>query len=120
MEIPPWFRAAIQGRLDYVSARFEHHPDLKCVRAEEKKAFQVLFAGMDIGSMPEFEAWEDRHHFKQAIMNEWLYLQGMKDGFQLAVELLSNPISNDVDMPMQSDRDHPETKFGSDESGSEN
>ncbi len=108
MEIPPWFRTAIQGRLDYVSARFEHHPDLKRVRAEEKKAFQVLFVGMDIGRMPEFEAWEDRHHFKQSIINEWLYLQGMKDGFQLAVELLSNPMPFDDDTLFKPESNEPE------------
>ncbi|MNG42106.1 hypothetical protein D3C84_1317550 [compost metagenome] len=58
--------------------------------------------------MPEFEAWEDRHHFKQSIINEWLYLQGMKDGFQLAVELLSNPVSFDDDTLIKPERNEPE------------
>ncbi|MED4599638.1 hypothetical protein P9314_02830 [Paenibacillus validus] len=108
MDFPPWFRQAIQGRLDDVSARIEYNPELNRIRAEESKAFQVLFAGMDIGRMPEFAEWEDKHHFKQAIMNEWLYLQGMKDGIQLAVALLSPSVLFDDETPVESDRNDPE------------
>lgn len=46
-------------------------------------------AGMNVGQTPEFSEWEDRHLYKQGIFNENLYLQGMKDGIQLAVVLQS-------------------------------
>jgi 2,3-bisphosphoglycerate-independent phosphoglycerate mutase len=97
MGLPLWFRQVIQGRLDEVSARIEHDPELNRVRTEANKAFNALFAGMDIGQMPEFSEWEDRHHFKQGIINERLYLQGMKDGIQLAVALLSPLNGSDDD-----------------------
>ncbi|NEZ42611.1 hypothetical protein GQA12_13760 [Paenibacillus alvei] len=42
--------------------------------------------------MPEFSEWEDWHHHKQGIVNERLYLQGMKDGIQLAAVLSCHSI----------------------------
>ncbi|WP_342481060.1 hypothetical protein NST07_03570 [Paenibacillus sp. FSL L8-0340] len=39
---------------------------------------------MDIARMPEFEHWEDKLQLKQSVLNERLYLQGLKDGMQLA------------------------------------
>ncbi|MGG1599079.1 hypothetical protein [Paenibacillus naphthalenovorans] len=90
MKFPPWFREAIQKRLDNVSDLIENHSELSRIRENERKAFERLFAGMDIGRMPEFAGWEDCQHLKQAIMNEWLYLQGLKDGIQLASALSSH------------------------------
>lgn len=95
MGFPPWFRLAMQGRLEEVSARIEHHPDLNDVRAEADKAFEALFEGKDIGCSPEFAAWEDRHYLKQGIINEKLYLQGIKDGVQLALALFCSSSSDD-------------------------
>ncbi|GGH67899.1 hypothetical protein GCM10008014_49820 [Paenibacillus silvae] len=88
MGFPPWFRQAIQGRMDEVSARIEHDPELSFIREQADKAFEALFAGKDIGRMPEFSEWEDWHHHKYGIINERLYLQGLKDGIQLAATLL--------------------------------
>ena len=109
MEFPAWFRQAIQSRLDDVSARIEYHPDLSRFRAEESKAFQVFFAGMDIGRMPEYTEWEDKLHFKQAIMNEWLYLQGMRDGAQLVFALLADPLPSGDEVLARSKKTEPTT-----------
>lgn len=108
MGFPPWFRQAIQGRLDEISATIEYHPELRRMRAEEHKAFQALFADMDIGQMPEFAEWEDRRHFKQAVMNEWLYLQGMQDGIQLASAFVNHSLTLDADSPKTSNRKNSE------------
>ncbi|GIQ70099.1 hypothetical protein DUZ99_18360 [Xylanibacillus composti] len=94
MEFPPWFRQVMQGRLDEVSARIEHHPDLNDVRAAADRAFEALFEGRDIIHTPEFATWEDKHYLKQGIVNERLYLQGMKDGVQLAMALLCHSMSD--------------------------
>lgn len=104
MGFPAWFRQAIQGRLDEISAKIEYHPELGRVSAEEHQAFQALFAGMDVERNPEFSEWEDRHHFKQAVMNEWLYLQGMQDGIQLAAAFLNHAVPMDADSPPASDQ----------------
>ncbi|MCD9023499.1 hypothetical protein [Cohnella silvisoli] len=109
MNLPSWFREAIQGRLDDVAARIQHHPELKRIRAEESKAFQVLFAGMDVQHMPGFAEWEDRHHYSQAAMNERLYLQGMEDGIQLAVALLSHSDLFDDTTSVKSEHNEPGT-----------
>jgi hypothetical protein len=93
MDIPSWFQSAIQRRLDYVSARIEHHPDLRKYRAEEEAAFEALFTDVDKTQWPEFMEWEDKHHLKRAVENERLYLQGMRDGMQLVVALLSDPFA---------------------------
>lgn len=87
MELPSWFGRAIQSRMDEVSARIEHDPELSEARTEESKAFEVLFAGIDKERMAEFDEWEDKHNLKEAVMYKLLYMQGMKDGFQLAVAL---------------------------------
>lgn len=91
MEFPLWFQNAIQRRLDHVSARIEHHRELRRCRDEEKSAFQAMFSGLDMTQLPAFMEWEDKLHFKQAIMNEWIYLQGMRDGAQLVFALLVDP-----------------------------
>lgn len=101
MRIPAWFWQAIDSRLEEVSAQIELHTDLKRVRAEENEAFQALFPGTDISRMPGFADWEDRHHFKQSIINERLYFQGIKDGAQLAFALMAPSVPSDHEMPFQ-------------------
>lgn len=91
MEFPSWFQNAIQWRLDHVSARIERHPELYTYRKEEIKAFQAMFSGVDKTQMPAFLEWEDKVHFMQALENECLYLQGMRDGAQLVFALLADP-----------------------------
>lgn len=109
MGFSSWFRQAIQDRLDEISAQIEYHPELSRVRAEEHKAFQALFAGMDIGRMPEIAEWEDRHHFRHAVMNEWLNLQGMQDGIQLAEAFSNHSVLLDTDSPPKSEHKDSET-----------
>ncbi|MEK3951141.1 hypothetical protein MHB46_22455 [Paenibacillus sp. FSL H7-0703] len=43
---------------------------------------------MDIVNRPEFSEWKDKHHYKQALENEALYWQGMKDGAQFVYVVL--------------------------------
>ncbi|WP_080835091.1 hypothetical protein [Cohnella massiliensis] len=109
MEFPLWFQNAIQRRLDHVSARIEHHPELRRCRDEEKSAFQAMFSGVDMTQLPAFMEWEDKHHFKQAIMNEWLYLQGMRDGAQLVFALLADPLLSGDKLLTRSKKTEPTT-----------
>jgi len=44
--------------------------------------------------------WEDKHQYNQALQNERLYLQGMKDGAQLLFALLTDSVA-DVDEETQ-------------------
>lgn len=88
MEIPPWFRQAMHGRLDKVSAQVEYHPEVEMIRLEEDRAFHAMFAGAEMKQIPAYAEWEDKHHLRQALMNEKLYLKSMKDGIQLAMVLL--------------------------------
>lgn len=64
-------------RVSYVILRLVN------LHEEEYLAFQKLFSGIDIVNKPEFSEWEDKHHYKQALENEYLYWQGMKDGCSL-------------------------------------
>lgn len=96
MEFPSWFRSAIQRRLDHVSAQIERHADLHKFRVEESLAYEAVFSGMDKMESPEFMEWEDKHHFKLALENERLYLQGMRDGVQLVLALLAVPPGDEV------------------------
>lgn len=91
MDFPPWFQNAIQRRLDYVSATIEHHPELRQLRVEARTAFDAMFSGVDKGQLPAFMEWEDKQNYKRAIENEQLYLQGIRDGMQLAFSLLVEP-----------------------------
>lgn len=43
---------------------------------------------MGIVNRPEFSEWEDKHHYRQALENEALYWQGMKDGAQFVYVVL--------------------------------
>lgn len=83
VSIPAWFLQTIQGRLDEVTAQIEHQSESRHAFEEESDAFLALFASMDVARMPEFEDWEDKLQLKQAVLNERLYLQGLKDGVQL-------------------------------------
>jgi len=84
VSFPAWFIETIQGRLVEVSALIEHQSEPRQTFDEERKAFNVLFASMDIAHKPEFENWEDKLSIKQSVIYERLYLQGLKDGMQLA------------------------------------
>ncbi|WP_379146260.1 hypothetical protein [Paenibacillus sp. sgz500992] len=84
VNFPAWFLQTIQGRLNEVTAQIEHQSEPRHAFEEESKAFQALFDSMDIALMPEFEYWEDKLQSKQAVLYERLYLQGLKDGMQLA------------------------------------
>ena len=84
MSFPAWFIETIQGRLVEVSAQIEHESEPRQTFDEEREAFQELFASMDIAHKPEFENWEDKLSIKQSVLYERLYLQGLKDGMQLA------------------------------------
>ncbi|KWX72158.1 hypothetical protein AMQ84_26105 [Paenibacillus riograndensis] len=84
MSFPTWFIETTQGRLAEVSAFIEHESEPRQAFDDERKAFQALFASMDIVHKPEFENWEDKLSLKQSVIYERLYLQGLKDGMQLA------------------------------------
>ncbi|XID90372.1 hypothetical protein ACF3MZ_17680 [Paenibacillaceae bacterium WGS1546] len=91
MEFPSWFQSVIQDRLDSVAARILYHPDLSKPRAEEKEAFNALLTSVNTKLSPEYMEWEDKHHYRRALENERLYLQGMRDGAKLVMALLSDP-----------------------------
>lgn len=101
VSFPAWFLQTIRGRLDEVTAQIEHQNEFELVFEEENKAFQALFATIDIVRMPEFEDWEDKFQLKQAVLNERLYLQGLKDGVQLANALSEPSILSDKDIPCE-------------------
>ncbi|WP_340021316.1 hypothetical protein MHI24_20165 [Paenibacillus sp. FSL K6-1096] len=84
MSFPAWFIETIQGRMVEVSAIIEHESEPRLAFNEEREAFRALFASMDIACKPEFENWEDKLSIKQSVIYERLYLQGLKDGMQLA------------------------------------
>ncbi len=94
MQWPPWFQSAIQERLDDVAARIQFDPSMSPYRVEEKKAFEAMLSRGNVIEGPEFAEWEDKHHYRQALENERIYLQGMRDGAKLAVGLLSDPSSS--------------------------
>ncbi|AWV31781.1 hypothetical protein [Paenibacillus odorifer] len=84
VSFPAWFIQTIQDRLNKVTAQIEYQSESRHTFEEESKAFQALFDSMDIARMPEFEYWEDMLQLKQSVLYERLYLQGLKDGMQLA------------------------------------
>ncbi|MBW4081977.1 hypothetical protein [Paenibacillus sp. S150] len=95
VSFPAWFIQTIQGRLDEVSALIEHQSEPRQAFEEERKAFQALFASMDIARKPEFEYWEDKLSIKQSVIYERLYLQGLKDGMQLANAITASSVFSD-------------------------
>ncbi|MFB8372860.1 hypothetical protein [Paenibacillus taichungensis] len=88
MDFPSWLQRAIEARLDEVSARIEHEPELSRVRGETDEAFEVLLAGKDVELTPEYTEWESRYSVSKSIENERLYMQGLRDGIQLTVSLI--------------------------------
>ncbi|MEO2204738.1 hypothetical protein ABGV42_13415 [Paenibacillus pabuli] len=88
MDFPPWIQRAIQARLDELTARIEHDPELSRVRGETDEAFEALFAGEGINQTPEYIEWENRYIVRKGIENERLYMQGLRDGIQLTFSLL--------------------------------
>ncbi|MGG4398939.1 hypothetical protein ABEW61_02340 [Paenibacillus amylolyticus] len=97
MNFPPWMQRAIQARLDEVTARIEHDPELSRVRGGTDEAFEVLFAGKDVEQTPEYTEWENRYIASKGIENERLYMQGLRDGIQLTVSLLGQSIPEETD-----------------------
>ncbi|NUU61089.1 hypothetical protein [Paenibacillus agri] len=95
MSFPEWFIQTFQARLNEVTAQIEHQSEPRYVFEEESKAFQALFNSMDIARMPEFEYWEDKLQLKQSILYERLYLQGLKDGMQLANAFIAPSVLSD-------------------------
>lgn len=88
MDFPIWVQRAIRARLDEVSTRIEHEPELSRVRGETEKVFEALFTGKDVEQTPEYAEWENRYIVSKGIENEWLYMQGLRDGIQLLASLL--------------------------------
>ncbi|MFC9707281.1 hypothetical protein ACFTRD_03895 [Paenibacillus sp. NPDC056933] len=97
MDFPPWMQRAIQARLDEVTARIEHDPELSRVRGGTDEAFEVLFAGKDVEQTPEYIEWENRYIVSKGIENERLYMQGLRDGIQLIVSLLGQSMPEESD-----------------------
>jgi hypothetical protein len=95
VSFPAWFVQTIQGRLNEVTAQIEYQSEPRLVFEEESKAFQALFDSMDITRMPEFEHWEDKLQLKLSVLYERLYLQGLKDGMQLASAFTAPSILSD-------------------------
>ncbi|GAA0136934.1 hypothetical protein YSY43_37750 [Paenibacillus sp. YSY-4.3] len=93
MDLPSWFQNAIQEKLEQVMTQIERHPELCKLRSEERSALEAMFSGVDRTKIPGFMNWEDKHHFKRGVENEHLYIQGLRDGVQLAFALLDDPIS---------------------------
>ncbi|UUZ90722.1 hypothetical protein LJK87_33310 [Paenibacillus sp. P25] len=91
--------------MDHVTARIERHPELRRCRDEEESAFQAMLSGVDMTQLPTFMEWEDKHHFKQAIMNEGIYLQGMRDGAQLVFALLADPLPSGDKLLAKNEKD---------------
>lgn len=94
MELPSWFLSAIEHRIEQVTASMERQPEIRKLRVEEREAFDAMFPDADRedrAKLSTFMDWEDKHHFKRAIENECLYLQGMRDGVQLIAAMLSDP-----------------------------
>lgn len=73
-----------------MTAQIEYQLEPRQAFEEESDAFQTLFDSVDIARMPEFEDWENKLLLKQSILYERLYLQGLKDGMQLA-NVFTNP-----------------------------
>ncbi|SEB10724.1 hypothetical protein [Paenibacillus sp. 276b] len=88
MDFPPWIQRVIQARLDEVSALIEYDPELSRVRGETDEAFGALFGGEDVEQTAEYIEWENRYIVSKGIENEWLYMQGLRDGIQLTVSIL--------------------------------
>lgn len=84
VNFPAWFIQTIQGRLNEVTAQIEYESEPRQAFEEESEAFQALFDSLDIARMPKFEDWENKLQVKQSVIYERLYLQGLKDGMQLA------------------------------------
>ncbi|KGE19393.1 hypothetical protein [Paenibacillus wynnii] len=95
VNFPAWFVQTMQGRLNEITAQIEYQSEPRHAFEEESKAFQALFDSMGFASMPEFEYWEDKLQLKQAVLYERLYLQGLKDGMQLANALTAPSVLSD-------------------------
>lgn len=92
MQLPLWLSQAILNRLDEVTATIENESKLREIRREERRMFYDMFENKNIVQTPEFRAWEDQHHYRQSLIQEQLYKQGMEDGIQLSYSLLKNII----------------------------
>ncbi|MDI4647873.1 hypothetical protein [Cohnella hashimotonis] len=90
MEVPDWFRNAIQQRLDEIISHSDVGVELQQARAEEQEAFASLYGGMDVIQFTKYMAWEDRHLYRRALENERLYMEGVKDGARLAAALIAD------------------------------
>ncbi|WKL00537.1 hypothetical protein Q0F98_26370 [Paenibacillus amylolyticus] len=97
MDFPPWMQRAIQARLDEVTSRIEHDPELNRVRGGTDEAFEALFAGKNVEQTPEYTEWENRYIISKGIENERLYMQGLRDGIQLTVSLLGHSMPEEID-----------------------
>lgn len=97
VSFPAWFKQTMQGRIHEITAQIEYQSEPKDEYAfeEESKAFKALVESADITHMAEFEHWEDRLHIKQSVLYERLYLQGLKDGMQLANAFTASSVSSD-------------------------
>lgn len=93
MDLPSWLQGAIQERLEQVMARIERQPELRKLRDEECLALEAMLSGADRAKIPGYMDWEDKHHFRRGVENEQLYIQGLRDGVQLAFTLLESPNS---------------------------
>ncbi|MBY0117992.1 hypothetical protein [Paenibacillus xylanexedens] len=97
MDFPRWMQRAIQARLDEVTARIEHDPELSRLRGGTDEAFEALFASKDVEQKPEYAEWESRYIVTKGIENERLYMQGLRDGIQLTVSLLGVSMPEEID-----------------------
>lgn len=88
MPVPLWFLNAIRQRLELIMLDIERQSEWRKIRAEERSAFAGMFPGEDKTKGADYMEWEDKHLFRRAVENEWLYTQGVKDGIQLIIGIM--------------------------------
>ncbi|WP_044479586.1 hypothetical protein [Paenibacillus antibioticophila] len=88
MPVPLWFLNAIRQRLELIMLDIERQSEWHKIRAEEQSAFAGMFPGEDKTKGADYMEWEDKHLFRRAVENEWLYTQGVKDGIQLIIGIM--------------------------------
>ncbi|WP_044479536.1 hypothetical protein [Paenibacillus antibioticophila] len=67
MEFPAWFQDAIQGRLDYILAKIERHPNIQKLRDEKQAAFRKLELDMNERQKSNFLDWEEKQTLALAV-----------------------------------------------------
>lgn len=88
-DFPDWMSEALSARFDQQAIQASKYPPIKKLREQMKETTERFRQNIGDAGETDFLRWEEECNYWHAEEMEWLYMQGVKDGAQMLLSLIS-------------------------------